>query len=162
MPQQHLPPDIDPPGPDAGGDVLLERFVERAALAPVEGQHRRVLRHARKRLADHSLRDAGRRRLLRHRRHEGVAVAATAGGVGRGGDDDGAEKNGPMKYAHANPLLRLVPIMPWENGARNLVVPANAGTTTNRLDDYCRTRKSQWRKAPTGRRRRSGGPSARW
>src|SRR6187431_1009280 len=128
MPLQHLAADIDSPGPDAGRHILLERFVEGAALAPVEGQHRRVLGHARKRLADHRLRDAGRLSLLRHRRHEGVEIAAAAGGVGRGGDDDRAEENGPTKYAHANPLLRLVPIMPWENGARNLVVPANAGT----------------------------------
>src|SRR5215213_7346023 len=128
MPLQHLPADVDAPGADAGRDILLERFVEGAALTAVEREHRRILRHARKRLADHGLRDAGSRRLLRHRRHEGVEIAAAAGGVSGGGDDDGAEKNGPTKHAHANPLLALVPIMPWGNGARNLVVPANAGT----------------------------------
>src|SRR3954453_23961181 len=132
VPLQHLPADVDAPGADAGRDILLERFVEGAALAAVEGQHRRILRHTRKRLADHGLRDAGSRRLLRHRRHEGVEVAAAAGGVGRGGADDGAEENGPTNDAHANPLLILASIMPWESGARNLVVPAHAGTHTPR------------------------------
>jgi hypothetical protein len=121
VPQQHLPADVDAPGADAGGDILLERFIEGAALAPVEGQHRRILRDARKRLADHRLRDAGRCRLLRHRRHEGVEIAAAAGGVGRRGADDGAEENGQTKYAHANPLLALVPNMPWENGLRQML-----------------------------------------
>ena len=79
-----------------------------------------------KRLADHRLRNPGGRRLLRHRRHEGVEIAAAAGGVSGGGADDGAEENGPTKHAHANPLLRLAPIMPWDDAARNLVVPANA------------------------------------
>src|SRR5512134_728122 len=129
MPLQHLPADVDAPGTNPGGDILLERFVEGAALAPVEGQHRRILRHARKRLADHALRDARGCRLLRHRRHEGVEVTAAAGGVSGGGADDGAEENGPTKYAHANPLFIPGQIMPWENGLRNLTVPANAGTT---------------------------------
>ena len=39
MTLQHRPPAIDPPGPDAGRDILLKRLVEGAALAPVEGQH---------------------------------------------------------------------------------------------------------------------------
>ena len=46
VPLQHLPADVDAPGADAGGDILLERFVEGAALAAVEGEHRRILRHA--------------------------------------------------------------------------------------------------------------------
>src|SRR5215203_1460671 len=122
MPLQHLPADVDAPGTDAGRDILLERFVEGAALTAVEGEHRRILRHARKRLADHGLRDAGSRRLLRHRRHEGVEIAAAAGGVGGGGDDGGAEENGPTKHAHANPLFILVAIMPWENSARQVLL----------------------------------------
>ena len=112
VPLQHLPADVDPPGADAGGDILLERLVEGAALAPIEGEHRRILRDAGKGLTDHGLRDAGRCRLLRHRHHEGVEIAAAAGGVGRGGADDGADKNGPTNDAHANPLcFPIVSIM---------------------------------------------------
>src|SRR5215216_2496666 len=138
VPLQHLPADVDAPGADAGGDVLLERFVEGAALAAVEGEHRRILRHARKRLADHGLRDAGSSRLLRHRRHEGVEIAAAAGGVSGGGANGGAEENGPTKYAHANPLLILGPIMPWENGVRQVYSPVSIKTRRpcERRDPY--------------------------
>src|SRR6185312_15951187 len=168
MPQQHLPTDVDASGADAGGDILLERFVEGAALAPVESQHRGVLRDAGKRLADHRLRNAGRGRLLRHRGNEGVEIAAAAGGVSGGGDDDGTEENGPTKHAHANPLLRREPIMPWEDAARNLVVPADAGTHTPRPTllrlwvpapvRNCALGRDD--SAPTRCRRRSDGPSA--
>jgi hypothetical protein len=55
-----------------------------------------------------------------HRRHEGVEIAAAAGGERGCGDDDRDERNGRKKLAHANPLLLPVAIMAWEYGARQM------------------------------------------
>src|SRR5947209_1646303 len=43
---------IDAAGADAGRDILLEGFLESAALAAVEGEHRGILRDAAERLVD--------------------------------------------------------------------------------------------------------------
>jgi hypothetical protein len=90
---------------------LLKRFSKGAALAAIEIQHRHVLRHAGKGLADHLLRDAGGCGFSSHALHKGVEVAAAAGGECRGGGD-GGEENGQAKYAHANPLCPMDGIMP--------------------------------------------------
>jgi len=78
---QHRAAGVDAAGADAGRDILLERLVEGAALAPVERQHAAILLHPAERLRDHALRNARCRGLLRHRRHEGVEIAAATGGV---------------------------------------------------------------------------------
>src|SRR5258708_14306597 len=93
MPLQHRPPAIDAAGPDAGRDILLERLVEGAALAPVEGEHAAILLHTAERLRNHALRDAASRGLLRDRRHKGVELAAAAGGISGSGEDEGNEKD---------------------------------------------------------------------
>ena len=82
MPLQHRPPAIDPPRSDAGRNILLERLVESAALAPVEGKHGPIpcctppsawpITLCEMPPAAASWRD---------RRHEGMEVAAAAGGV---------------------------------------------------------------------------------
>jgi hypothetical protein len=74
---------------------LLERFVEGVALAPVEIQNRHILRHPAQRGGDHALRNARGLGLRRHARHEGVEVAAAAGGVGGRGDNKCAEEGDP-------------------------------------------------------------------
>ena len=71
--------------------LLAINFAAGAALAAVEIQHRRILRDAGERGADHALRDARGRGLRRDTSHEGVEIAAAAGGEGRGGEEEGGE-----------------------------------------------------------------------
>ena len=54
----------------------------------------------RQRLRNHCPRNAGRRRLLRHRRHEGVEVAAAAGGEGGGGGNEQANNSDQAHDGH--------------------------------------------------------------
>ena len=105
------------PGPTRVETYCSNDLVEGAALAAVEGQHRRILRHARSACADHACETPAACRLLRHRRHEGVEIAAAAGGVSGGGADDGAENKWPDETCACESLVSLVPIMPWESGA---------------------------------------------
>lgn len=105
---QHLPAHLDPPRPDPGRDILLEGLVEGAALAPVEIQYRRILRHAGKRLRNHRRRNPRRLRLRRHARHEAVEVAAAARGEGGGGEGKSYQKSKKAKSGHDDSLLRRV------------------------------------------------------
>src|SRR5665647_3626888 len=126
MPLQHRPAAIDAPGADAGRDILLETLVEGVALAAVEIQHRRVLRDASEGRAGHALRNAGRRRLRRDARHEGVEVAAAFGGEGGACRDRGADHNGQKKLAHANPLFSDRPDNAMKIGATHIVIASEA------------------------------------
>src|SRR6202023_2670520 len=82
---------VDAPRADAGRNILLERLVEGVALATVEIEHRPVLLHAAERRADHVRRYPRRLRIARDARHEGVEVAAAAGGEGWGGEGERGE-----------------------------------------------------------------------
>jgi hypothetical protein len=98
---QHGAPGVDPPGPDAGRDILLKRLLEGAALPPVEGEHAMILLHPAKRRADHVLRDAGAGCFVRKILDEGVEIAAAAGGVGGLTDEENPRQTGQPKPPHA-------------------------------------------------------------
>ncbi len=197
---QHLPADVDAPGADAGGDILLEGLVEGAALAAVEGQHRRILRHAGERLRNHRRRNPRRLRLRRHRRHKSVEVAAAARGVsgawrGRCRTKRPVEAcaceslvNGPDCAGHAMGKQREAGLFPLINRRPGQASSASADPgpiaggivearpSTIRLTmphgvwvpdrrSLCSLVRDDvwWAYAPPlTRRRRSGGPSARW
>jgi hypothetical protein len=81
---------------DARACVFLEALAKGVALAPIEGHHRRIVRDAGERACDDLLRDAGGRRLARHRGDEGIEIPAALRGAGgpRRGKNDGAERGG--------------------------------------------------------------------
>jgi hypothetical protein len=111
---QHRASGIDAAWPDAGRNIMLERPVEGAALAAIETQHRWILLHAAERRADDAWRNAVSLRLSGNIRHEGIEVAAAAGGERRATDHQSAEQNRQTKIAHANPFITERPfsIMP--------------------------------------------------
>ena len=81
-------------GHDAGAGVFLEALgVEHAALAAVEGEHRRIERDAGKRAVDHGARDAGALRVARYAGEEAVEIAAAWRRRGRRGEAQGEEKS---------------------------------------------------------------------
>ncbi len=79
---QKLPAALNAARRHAGRGVTLEAHPERAALAPVEGEHRLVGRDARERGVDDRAGNARARRLARHRADE---VAEVAAALRRGG-----------------------------------------------------------------------------
>src|SRR6202050_1731308 len=67
---------VDAGGDDAGRGVFLEALAERAALTPIEGKHRSVLRETGERAVDHCPRNPGGRGFARHRREEAAKIAS--------------------------------------------------------------------------------------
>ena len=92
-------------GDAAGGDarcgIFLEGLAKGAALAAVEVQHRGIGRDAGECLVDHGARDAVGGGLARHRRDEGVEVAAALGrprGQREQQRDDGGGEQAKKKF----------------------------------------------------------------
>ena len=99
-----LSPAIDAAGAYAGRDILLERLVEGAALAPVEGEHPPILLHPAERGGDHVRRYTRRPRIRRNPRNEAVEIAAAAGGVGGGSEEERGEEDGEAEGEHCGPI----------------------------------------------------------
>src|SRR5512143_3408956 len=93
--------------------------MEHAALAPVEGKHVRVEAHAGESLVDDGARDAGRLRIARHARNEGVEIAAAFSGRGRRGEHDRDKERGNQSE-HGQTLVTPA----WSYTVRTALVPA--------------------------------------
>src|SRR6266567_1829828 len=76
MALQHLLAALDADGGNAGRGVILEAFAKSAALAAVEGEHRRIESDAGERVVDDGTRDAGGGGLARNLSDEGAEVPA--------------------------------------------------------------------------------------
>jgi len=76
MAMHQLPGAVDAGRHDPGRGVFLEALAERAALTPVEGKHRAVLRETSKRAVGHRPRDSDSRGFARHRHEEGAEIAS--------------------------------------------------------------------------------------